>query len=336
MKSSPASLAIIENSIGGRELDVSPGVREQLGQLGLFGVGAVHLDTECTEEPAGRSEDIVIADPDDLGQFEEFLHGEAFGDSLRAEGDVHLKSGSGKRFLHGGGHSGKDRRPQHKQLFRPQIGAEVLHRLNDSFRLRVQVFVDRGSDDDDHVSGPTDAARSVVARKSPLLNTRASTSPAPSSMKGICPPFTVSTALWLMSYDTTLSPESASANASGRPTWPHPPTTATFMSTTLSTTCCIRFIPFSTGLARDDEELLAKDSPRRRHSHVGIDGPLGWRGLHASRGVGQEPRDHECGFEVGQRQGLHETDVGERKGVIQVVPELVLPRYLTLGARVIS
>jgi hypothetical protein len=84
-------------------------------------------------------------------------------------------------------------------------------------------------------SASATTAGSVVARSAPEETTRCRTGAAPGSSKGSVPAPTRATACSLTSYTATCAPLSASAIASGRPTWPHPPTITTSSGNSWST-----------------------------------------------------------------------------------------------------
>ena len=109
-----------EELVGGGELDVAPGVREELGQLGLFGLHPDHLGREVPEELLGPVERGRLPARHDLREFEELGHRLSLGDPFGAEGDVDGLAEFGDRRFHEGGGTGIHGRTQDEQLSVPK------------------------------------------------------------------------------------------------------------------------------------------------------------------------------------------------------------------------
>src|SRR5215469_8903431 len=86
------AMSHLEKLVGDRELHVAPGVREELGELGLPRARAHDLDVQAAEELAGPFEGRVRDAPDQLRERADLLERVALGHPLRAEGDVGAKA----------------------------------------------------------------------------------------------------------------------------------------------------------------------------------------------------------------------------------------------------
>ena len=106
-----------------RELDVAPRVREQLGQLGLFGLEVHDVVGQVAEQLAGTLERTRRPRRDDLGELEELDHRLAFGDALRAERHVDVEPEIGDQPLHHRGDTGVHGAAQHEELAGVQVEA---------------------------------------------------------------------------------------------------------------------------------------------------------------------------------------------------------------------
>ena len=74
--------------VGGRELDVAPRVREQLGELGFLDVEVDDRVGEAPEQRLGPGDRPLGAAGDDLRELEQLDQRLALGDALRTERDV--------------------------------------------------------------------------------------------------------------------------------------------------------------------------------------------------------------------------------------------------------
>ena len=135
---------------------------------------------------AARSRTSCGAGRDDLRQAEQLGHRLALGDALGAERDVDVDALLGQQRLGPGGDAGVDRAAQHDQLARAHVLRAVEDRLGHRMRIRVEMPVDRGADDDDDRVGLTDDLRDRCSRPAGrCARARSSISAAPSSMNGI-------------------------------------------------------------------------------------------------------------------------------------------------------
>ena len=74
--------------VRGRELDVAPGVREELGELGLFDVEVDDRVGEAAEERSARATARSVRPETICGQLAQLDERLALGDALRAERHV--------------------------------------------------------------------------------------------------------------------------------------------------------------------------------------------------------------------------------------------------------
>jgi hypothetical protein len=138
--------------VGGRELDVTPGVGEQLGELGLLGLELDDGLGQVAEQASGPVAHVLRAARDDLRQREQLLHRLALGDALGAEGDVDRESELREHPLDTPRDTGVDGAAQHQQLTVVEVVGGLGERPGDHVRVGVEVLVDRRADHDhDHV-----------------------------------------------------------------------------------------------------------------------------------------------------------------------------------------
>jgi hypothetical protein len=145
-----------EELVGGRELDVPPGVGVELGQLRLLREELDDLRGEQPEEGASALQGPWVATGDDLGQRAQLAQRVALGDALRAEDDVDRLA----ELLHPlgdhRGHARVDGAPEHQKLPVHQVIDLGLDRLQHRSDLGVEEAVDWRADDDHHRLGGAD------------------------------------------------------------------------------------------------------------------------------------------------------------------------------------
>jgi hypothetical protein len=152
-------LAIHVQLVGGGELDVAPGVGEQLGELGLLRAEVHGRGAEPPEQAAGALAATLAAAADDLRQRAQLHHRPALGDPFGAEGDVHVAAGLGDQLLHQRGDPRVDGAAQHQQLPVHQVLGAPAQRPRDGARVGVLVLVHRGAEHHHNVLGPADRGR---------------------------------------------------------------------------------------------------------------------------------------------------------------------------------
>ena len=142
-----------EELVGDGELHVSPGVGEQLRQLGLERSGAHHLHAEWLEESQRAIVGIVARRTDQLWEAAYLLQCVTLGNAFRAEHDVSFQAGGAQASLDALGRSGEHCRTQHHQAVRPDVGDELVHHAVEDRDRRVHELVDGRAYDEDHGVG---------------------------------------------------------------------------------------------------------------------------------------------------------------------------------------
>ena len=142
-----------EQLVRGRELDVAPGVREQLRELGFLGLEVHDVVREGVEQLRGALERTVRAGRDDLRELEELDHRLALGDALRAERHVDVEPETRDQALDHGGDARVHGAPQHEQLAVDEARRDLLDRALHRVEIRVEMLVDRRADHDHDVLG---------------------------------------------------------------------------------------------------------------------------------------------------------------------------------------
>lgn len=136
--------------IGSGELDVTPGVGEELGEFGLDAAGDDDLAGEIAEEIGDLISGIFVVTGDDLRQLVELFHGLAFQDALARKTDLDTGDALLQPATEVAGGSGKDGAAQNQNLILVQIFADGTEEAPEIFVNGVQMGVDRGADDDDN------------------------------------------------------------------------------------------------------------------------------------------------------------------------------------------
>ena len=184
--------------VGRGELDVAPGVREQLGQLGLLGSSSTIVVGEragTARRPARRA---AVVRPETIcGSSKQLGHRLALGDALGAERDVDVEAELGEQPLDQRGDARVHRAAQHEELAVAEVvDAAPRSACGHGVGIGVEVLVDRRADDDDDVLGVADDRRVGGGRRAgPAASASASSSSAPGSRNGIVPALTCSTAV---------------------------------------------------------------------------------------------------------------------------------------------
>ena len=142
-----------EELIGGRKLDVPPGVGEELGQLRLLRNELDDLRSEDPEELRRPLDRPGLAARDDLRQRAQLLERVALGDALRAEDDVHVHALFRQPLLNHGGDAGIDRAAQHQELTVHQVAGHLVDGAEHRPDVGIEEPVHRGPDDDDDGRG---------------------------------------------------------------------------------------------------------------------------------------------------------------------------------------
>ena len=145
-----------EELVGDGELHVAPGVREQLGELGLLARGPQRLGGQPPEQRLGPVAGGRGVRADDLGQRVQLLERVALGDPLRAEGDVHVlaavREGGGDVL----GRARIDRAAQDDQRAVAELAGDLVDRPLEHAHRRAEELVDRGADDEQDGVGAAD------------------------------------------------------------------------------------------------------------------------------------------------------------------------------------
>ena len=142
-----------EELIRGRELDVAPGVREELRELGLFDVEMDDRRCDGTEERFGALHTRLGAGGHDLRKGPELFERLAFGDPLGAEGHVDVAARRRDQLLDHRGDARVHGAAQDDVLAVAELVEQPLHRAPHELRVGVEVLVDRGAHDEHDVLG---------------------------------------------------------------------------------------------------------------------------------------------------------------------------------------
>ena len=136
----------LEELIRDRELHVAPGVGEQLRELRFLGGRLQDLHVEPFEHPPSALERHLRARSDYLRQVSNFVERVAFGDPLRAKGDIHLDAVRLESLLDEFGRTRVDRASQDDE----SSGLQVRHHLIDGALVhphrRIHELIDRRAD----------------------------------------------------------------------------------------------------------------------------------------------------------------------------------------------
>ena len=148
------------------ELDVAPGVGEELRQLGLFGGGADRLGRQVTEQRGGALAAASSSAPTICGSVVQLLDRVPLGDALRAERDVDRSPGR-RRRCHVCGRARVDRAAEDDQR-------AVAKMRGDWSTARSKIVIDgseelvHGRADDDHDLAPSGrSCRSSTLKQAP-------------------------------------------------------------------------------------------------------------------------------------------------------------------------
>jgi hypothetical protein len=110
--------------VGRREADVAPGVREQLGELGLLRREVDDLVGEPPEQPAARSRLPVVAGADQLGERVQLGHRLALGDAL-GQNAMSIRGRCPRASAHLRRDAGVDGAAEHEQLAVAEVGGQA-------------------------------------------------------------------------------------------------------------------------------------------------------------------------------------------------------------------
>jgi hypothetical protein len=148
-----------EQLVGRRKADVTPRVREELGELRLLGLQLDEPGGQPGEQPARRGHPLRRSRGDDLGQLVQLGHGAALGNAFRAEAHDVVEPLISEVALDQRGDARVDGAAEHDHL---ATATEVIGKLRDRPDHRVgvgvEVLVHGCSDDHHHVLGGTDHA----------------------------------------------------------------------------------------------------------------------------------------------------------------------------------
>src|SRR5271157_872953 len=133
--------------VGDGEVQVSPTVGEQLGQLGFQ--GRQFYDGGCNgeEQIARAANRDGIEARDDLRQLDQFLHSIAFGNALRTEGQIDIAGKRSNSLVHELGNAGADGAPQHQQRSILDVLQSVVQTPVKLVDRGIQVAVNGSADD---------------------------------------------------------------------------------------------------------------------------------------------------------------------------------------------
>ena len=133
--------------VGDGEVQVSPTVGEQLGQLGFQWLQFDDRGCDGEEQIAGAADRGRLKAGDDLRQLDQFLHGIAFGDALRTEGQVNVAAQRTNSLVHQLGNAGADRAPQHQQRSILDVLQNIVQAPVQLVDRGIEVAVNRSADD---------------------------------------------------------------------------------------------------------------------------------------------------------------------------------------------
>ena len=128
--------------VGRGELDVAPGVDEQLRQLRFLHGEVDDAAGEVPEQLIGPLGRLARAPRDDLRQLVELGQRVALRDALRAEAEVDLPPEPADEALDQGGHAGVDGAAQHQELAVHEVGGKLLDGLQHLLGLGVEMLVE--------------------------------------------------------------------------------------------------------------------------------------------------------------------------------------------------
>ena len=142
-----------EQLVGGGELDVTPGVGEELRQLCFLREQLHDLRRQPAEQRRSALRRTCGATRDDLRKPTQLLERMPLCDALGTEADVDVTPSIGEHALHQLRHTRIHRAPQHEQLTVHQVLHDGLDRARHRADVGAEVAIDRRADHNNRILG---------------------------------------------------------------------------------------------------------------------------------------------------------------------------------------
>jgi hypothetical protein len=156
----------LEELVGNRELRVSPGVGQELGEFCLFRGGPDELDVELFEEFGRARIRLLGIGADQLWQGAHLLYGVPLGHPFGTGDNVNVLAQTAQSVFHKLRRARINRAPQEQQSAVSKVRAKLIHDAIEEAGRWIQEFVD-GSADHHHDDGASIDERGIGAQQQP-------------------------------------------------------------------------------------------------------------------------------------------------------------------------